>query len=77
MEPGQDGFPGKYGRGTSGLALYDLQNDISETTNIMNQYPEIVNKLQTLGEKARAELGDVLTERKGSGVRPPGRLTPA
>ena len=77
MEPGQDGFPGKYGRGTSGLALYDLKNDISETTNVVNQYPKIVNKLKVLGEKARAELGDLLSERKGSGVRPPGRLTPA
>ncbi|MEC8900102.1 MAG: sulfatase-like hydrolase/transferase, partial [Candidatus Neomarinimicrobiota bacterium] len=77
MEPGQDGFPGKYGRDTTELALYDLQNDISETTNVINHHPEIVNILKALGEKARSELGDRLTESQGSEVRPPGRLTPA
>ena len=77
MEPGQDGFPGKYGRDTTELELYDLKNDISETTNVINHHPEIVNILKALGEKARSELGDRLTESQGSEVRPPGRLTPA
>jgi hypothetical protein len=30
--------------------------------------------LELLAEQARADLGDTLTGRKGSGIRPPGRL---
>ena len=37
-------------------------------------FAEIVAKLQALAEKTRAELGDSLTARKGTGVRPPGRV---
>jgi hypothetical protein len=54
--------------------LYDLLNDVSETTNVAEKYPEVVRRLEELAEKARAELGDTLTGRKGSGNRPAGRL---
>jgi len=77
VDPGQNGFPGKYGRRTTGLALYNLQNDIAEKTNLISQYPDVVNQLEILGEKAREDLGDLLTEKQGRGVRPPGRLNPA
>jgi hypothetical protein len=36
--------------------------------------PAVVAALEQIAERARAELGDSLTGREGSGVRPPGRL---
>jgi len=55
-------------------ALYDLRTDPGETQDLSAGHPDIVRRLQALAEKARADLGDTLTGRKGSGVRPPGRL---
>ncbi len=74
VEPGKDGFPGPYSRRQSGLELYNLQDDIGETTDLAKKHPEIVRELQELGEKAREDLGDALTKREGNGVREPGRL---
>jgi arylsulfatase len=52
--------------------LYDLENDLAETTDAADQHPEIVEKLKMLAEKAREDLGDTLTERQGTNVRPGG-----
>ncbi|MFQ6069784.1 MAG: hypothetical protein ACE5LC_04580 [Candidatus Aminicenantales bacterium] len=52
-----------------------LENDISETSNLAREYPEIVKKLQSLADKAREELGDTLTKVKGKRVREPGRIS--
>ncbi len=73
VEPGKNGLPGPYARGETGLELYDLENDIGERRNVADQHPEVVAQLQTLGEKAREELGDG-KERIGKGVRPCGRV---
>jgi hypothetical protein len=59
---------------STGVALYDLRVDPGETRDVAAAHPEVVRRLQALAEKARADLGDALTGRKGSGVRPPGRL---
>jgi len=71
---GTGGKPNPYSQAEIGLELFDLENDISETTNVADKHPEVVKRLQILGEKAREDLGDSLTKRKGKGVRPPGRL---
>jgi arylsulfatase len=55
-------------------ALYDLRTDPGETQDVSAGHPDIVRRLQAFAEKARADLGDTLTGRKGTGVRPPGRL---
>jgi arylsulfatase len=73
VEPGNDGFPGPYAKEKSGIELYDLENDIGETTNVASQFPDVVEKLTSLAQQAREELGDRLTSQKGSKVRPPGR----
>ncbi len=73
VKPGKDGLPGPYARGEAGLELYDLENDISEKQNVIKEYPEVLKELNEIAEKARQELGDFLTNRKGKNVREPGR----
>lgn len=74
VEPGKDGFPGPYAQGKCGLELYNLKNDISETTDISAAHPDIVERLKKIGDKARHELGDTLTGHKGKEVRGPARI---
>jgi arylsulfatase A-like enzyme len=72
---GRDGRPVKYE--TASLpapALFELTRDLGETTNVAAVHPEIVQRLQTFAEKCRADLGDSLTGRTGTGLREPGRL---
>jgi len=38
--------------------LYNLQNDIGETTDVSKENPEVVKRLQRLAKKARNDLGD-------------------
>ena len=58
------------------LSLFDLDNDVSESENVIEKFPEVASKLQELAETARAELGDRLTKRKGNQRRPAARLQP-
>lgn len=54
--------------------LYDLDNDISETHNVIAKHPKIVKAIEKDIEKMRQELGDSLTKRKGNEVRAPGKI---
>lgn len=72
---GSGGLPVKYDNLKSGTELYNLSNDIGETKDLAATNPEKVEELLLLAEAARAELGDKLTKREGSGNREPGRLT--
>ena len=58
--------PGKRQRGE--VALYDLQNDIGEKTNLAGEHPEVVARLLKYAEEAREDLGD--DGREGTGQRP-------
>jgi arylsulfatase A len=70
---GKDGTPAPYSQGKiKQPALYDLLNDIGETTDVSAKHPEIVGKLEAEAEKARTELGDSLTKHPGAGRREPG-----
>ncbi len=71
---GADGMPSKYLQRSIGLSLFDLEADLSETTDVAAQYPGVVSRLEALAEGARLELGDSATEQKGRGVREPGRV---
>jgi hypothetical protein len=59
-----------------GLSLYNLDSDLGETTNVAEQHPDVVERLLDLAESARADLGDSLTNRDGSGVRKSGEWEP-
>jgi len=75
QEPGKDGIPGKYDHSArTGLALYDLENDISESVDVSEQYPEVVRRLSLMADSMRQELGDRLTGIVGTGNREPGRI---
>jgi len=54
--------------------LYDLAKDRSETTDVAERNPEVVKALLEFAERARTDLGDAITKRKGSGLREPGRV---
>ncbi len=54
--------------------LYDLIADIGETTNLYDQYPDVVADLQAKMDICRQDLGDDLAGVKGENVRPIGRV---
>jgi arylsulfatase A-like enzyme len=54
-------------------SLFNLESDIGETMDVAAQHPDVVRRLLALAEQARADLGDSLTKRQGTGVRPCGK----
>ncbi|KAF5422963.1 MAG: arylsulfatase [Candidatus Methanocomedens sp.] len=45
-EPGQDGVNGKSEKFEQDAALYNLEEDIAESNNLIQEYPEIANELK-------------------------------
>jgi arylsulfatase A len=74
VTPGKDGQPGKLEPVKTELALYNVVEDAGEKTDLAAGNPEVVQRLLSIAEEARADLGDSLTERPGKNRRPPGRL---
>ncbi len=73
---GTGGRPVPYDQAETGLELFDLKQDVGETTDLASAHPEVVERLQRYADQVRDELGDKLTERKGRGIRGPGKLGP-
>jgi len=73
VEQGVDGQPGPERQTPISLSLYNLRDDVGESNNLADQHPEIVERLMVYVERARADLGDSLTDRQGEGRREPGR----
>ena len=53
---GKDGMPGKYKQAKIELSLFDMENDPYETTNVIENYPEIAEKLMEFAESHKAEF---------------------
>jgi arylsulfatase A len=91
VKPGTDGNPGQHEWAHVSMALYDVLNDVGETTDVAGEHPEVVGRLLEQIAQARKDLGDgvqqVMPEKKdyfqsrrlyrirGEGQRPPGVAT--
>ena len=72
---GYDGFATPYqDLEIQSLQLFDLLADVGEKTDVAAAHPEVVAKLESAAEKARADLGDSLTNRTPTNIRPPGQV---
>lgn len=72
---GKDGFPVDYEYNTiDKIELYDLSNDISESTDVADKNPEVVKKIESISDKIRKELGDKLYDITGQENRPIGQV---
>ena len=71
---GTGGKPVPYEREKIGLSLFDLEAEIGETTNVAPEHPEVVQRLLAHAELAREALGDALTNRAGTEIRPAGSV---
>jgi arylsulfatase A len=53
-------------------ALYDLEQDPAETTDVSGDHPEVLARLEAEADGMRRRLGDVIRGVQGSEARPPG-----
>jgi len=56
VEAAHDGAAGKYRQAEIGLALFDMENDPYETTNVLEKYPDIGAKLEQIAEEHRRKF---------------------
>ncbi|MEM9160358.1 MAG: sulfatase-like hydrolase/transferase, partial [Verrucomicrobiota bacterium] len=54
--PGIDGAGGKYVRKQIELSLFNLKKDPGETTNVIEDYPEVAERLQKLAARHKAKF---------------------
>lgn len=73
---GTAGLPIPYQNAKAKRALYDLDNDIGETTDVSSEFPKVVADLEIAAAAFRIELGDKLTNSTGRSIRPPGKMQP-
>jgi arylsulfatase A len=56
VEAGEDGAAGKYRQATIGLSLFDMEADPQETTNVMDRFPDVAQRLQRYAEEHRGKF---------------------
>jgi len=54
--------------------LFNLKDDPAEAVDLAEKHPEIVQRLEEFGDKARADLGDDAMKQLGPGRREPGKV---
>ena len=60
--------------GAAILELYDLETDVAETTDVSDELPEVVARLEALADGYRCALGDERLGIVGTEIRPAGRV---
>lgn len=73
-EAGEDGEVGEYEVREIERSLFNLEDDPSESKNLAEEHPEIVEQLMELIQDGRNELGDGTTEIRGTQRGKPGRV---
>jgi arylsulfatase A len=68
--PYQQHSAGQSRKKNTPLKLINLKDDIHEDNDLSKQFPEVVKKLMSLADKAKADLGDM--EKNGTGQRDAG-----
>ena len=58
----------------SANALYNLDSDVGETTDVSDENPDVVARLTSLLEQCREDMGDELTGIEGKNRRPVGQV---
>lgn len=53
---GTGGIPTNYSQAKIGLSLFDMENDMGETKNLKDQFPEVTQRLVELGKSFNKEL---------------------
>ncbi len=76
QKEGKGGKPGNYVQKKIGKALYDLEVDPGESSDLSAQHPEVMAMMDRYAGRFRKELGDTATGVKGAGTRMPGRVGP-
>jgi arylsulfatase A-like enzyme len=69
---GTGGIPTKYSQAETRLALYDLENDISEEHNVAKDHPDVVTYLTRLADTITDDIGN--GTKQGPGYRAPGKI---
>ena len=55
-------------------AVLDVATDIAEATNVADDHPDVVSRLEELVQQCREDLGDGITGTEGKNRRPVGRV---
>jgi arylsulfatase A len=55
-------------------SLFDLEADPGEMVNVLDEHPGVAEFLRALAERARDDIGDAATDRRGRNRRPGGRV---
>lgn len=69
VEPGRGGTYGKTKDFFQAMALYNLDNDPGETSNVAIHNKKVVVRLMKQAAAMREDLGDSLTQTQGTGMR--------
>ncbi|MGC4006522.1 MAG: sulfatase [Pirellulales bacterium] len=75
-KPGNDGKEQGYAQVKTPRALYDLDADIGEKTDVQADHPDVVVRLEKLADAERVKIGDSLKKMRGTEFRPPAQAKP-
>lgn len=64
IKPGNDGAGGKYGQKHIGLSLFDLKNDPMESKNVIEEHPEVAQRLIKIADRHKAKFYPKQKEQK-------------